>query len=586
MIKVPVWDRSALCAVLALAQPELFGGIVIRAGASPVRQKWLEAFHRLAPGDKPPVIVPASVAPDRLYASWSLARSIASGRPVQQPGLIDEAAGSTLVINMAERIDRQVAALVSAAMDENHERGHVAFCALLLDESDELEAGIPDILAERVAFHVDLNAVSLRDAVPFEYSRGNIELIKSNIDKTVAGDKWIKVIVETCLSVGINSMRVPLFCLATSRALAALNDETELLQEHVSLACQLVLAGRNLVQSGEPQQSPEQQAQSSEEPASEAQNADAEASHDQGRADQADEEETSAGGQDSLQNEIVEAVTNAAVEMRPPESKRLERKEGGVSGRSGELGYAFDRGRPDRVVRYQPGKGRVDVLATLRAAAPMQAMRGRTGPGDSLKLRKDDLRTKRFKRRKQCSVIFVVDASGSSAMHRMGEAKGAMESLLSQCYARRDLVSLVAFAGYKSEIVLPPTRSLLRAQRKISALTGGGPTPLAHALATASTLALSERSRGRTPFLVFMSDGRGNISLEGEPDRARSAEQASGLAKRFVRGQVSSVYFDTSRRPDPRSKALSDDLGAQYEFLPMASAGKVSAIVRERIGSQ
>jgi magnesium chelatase subunit D len=289
---------------------------------------------------------------------------------------------------------------------------------------------------------------------------------------------------------------------------------------------------------------------------------------------------------EQLHDEIVAAVASVAIQMNTPDVKSLDRRIGGVSGRFGELGLAYDRGRPDRLVRYQPGRGRVDVLATLRAAAPMQRIRGRTSPDQRLQLRMEDLRTKRFKRRKQCSVIFVVDASGSSAMHRMAEAKGAVESLLSQCYARRDLVSLVAFSGVTSKIVLRPTRSLVRAQREITDLSGGGATPLAHAVATAAELAHLERSRGRTPFLVFMSDGRGNISLQGEPDRAASTEQVRGLARRYIYGMVQSLYFDISRRPDARSKGLSDDLGAQYEFLPIANAGRVSELVRERIGSR
>jgi magnesium chelatase subunit D len=147
-------------------------------------------------------------------------------------------------------------------------------------------------------------------------------------------------------------------------------------------------------------------------------------------------------------------------------------------------------------------------------------------------------------------------------------------------------VSLVAFSGGKSDVVLQPTRSLVRAQREITDLSGGGATPLAHAVATAAELAHLERARGRTPFLVFMSDGRGNISLQGEPDRALCAEQVRAIARRHIYGMVPSLYFDISRRPDSRSKALSDDLGAQYEFLPVANAGRVSELVRERIGSQ
>jgi magnesium chelatase subunit D len=96
-------------------------------------------------------------------------------------------------------------------------------------------------------------------------------------------------------------------------------------------------------------------------------------------------------------------------------------------------------------------------------------------------VRKDDFRIFRLKRRTQTTIIFLVDASGSAAMHRLSEVKGAVELLLADCYVRRDRVALIAFRRKSAELLLPPTRSLVRAKRSLAALAAGGGTPLASA---------------------------------------------------------------------------------------------------------
>ena len=128
------------------------------------------------------------------------------------------------------------------------------------------------------------------------------------------------------------------------------------------------------------------------------------------------------------------------------------------------------------------------------------------------------------------------------------------------------------------------TRSLVRARRLLSDLPGGGATPLADALALAGRMVDSERGKGRSPILVLLSDGRGNISLEGEADRPRAAHQTKQLARQLKAMQTPALFFDISKRSDPRAKTLCDDLGAQYHFLPVADSSKVSRLVRDQIG--
>jgi magnesium chelatase subunit D len=102
-------------------------------------------------------------------------------------------------------------------------------------------------------------------------------------------------------------------------------------------------------------------------------------------------------------------------------------------------------------------------------------------------IRADDFQVMRYQQRSETTTLFVVDASGSSALHRLAEAKGAVESLLADCYVRRDRVALMAFRGKGCELILPPTRSLTRAKRSLAGLPGGGGTPMATAIDAAPT---------------------------------------------------------------------------------------------------
>ena len=136
---------------------------------------------------------------------------------------------------------------------------------------------------------------------------------------------------------------------------------------------------------------------------------------------------------------------------------------------------------------------------------------------------RDDFRVARIKQRNEATAIFAVDASGSTAFQRLAEAKGAVETILAECYVRRDKVALVAFRGKKAELLLPPTRSLERAKRALAGLPGGGGTPLASGLDEAFALAVQVRRAGGNPIVILLTDGRGNVTRDGEGNKVEGA---------------------------------------------------------------
>jgi magnesium chelatase subunit D len=253
------------------------------------------------------------------------------------------------------------------------------------------------------------------------------------------------------------------------------------------------------------------------------------------------------------------------------------------AGRAGAAAASGLHGRPVGSRRGVPRGGqRLHLIDTLRAAAPWQRLRrARARPGaPPILVRPDDFHLRRHEQKRSTTTIFALDASGSSALYRLAEAKGAVELLLAECYVRRDQVAVLAFRGAAAEVILPPTRSLVRAKRGLAGLPGGGGTPLAAGLDAAATLAAQVRRAGGTPVVVLLTDGRANVGRDGQGGRARAQEEAMAAA-RALRAQGGSVIvIDTSVRPEPAALALALAAGARYVALPQADAAALSRAVQ------
>ena len=246
--------------------------------------------------------------------------------------------------------------------------------------------------------------------------------------------------------------------------------------------------------------------------------------------------------------------------------------------------FILARGRPAGA-RPGPltGDARLSLLETLRAAAPWQPLR-RKSPGQTIAVRQDDFRIKKFKEQARTIAIFAVDASGSSAINRLAEAKGAIQLLLADCYVRRDQVALIAFRGRHAESLLAPTHALARAKRSLAGLPGGGPTPLATGIDAARALADSERRAGKLPLLVLLTDGGANIGRDGNPGRAAAAADALAAARACRLANLAALVVDTAPRPQKFVAALAAEMGGKYLPLPYADSARLSAAVQSQGG--
>jgi len=282
---------------------------------------------------------------------------------------------------------------------------------------------------------------------------------------------------------------------------------------------------------------------------------------------------------------VGDVVLEAALAALPPGLLAQMAAGGGLAqaraaGRAGAIHASSARGRR---VGHRPGApvhgARLDILATLRAAAPWQRLRPRA-PHARVAVRRDDFRVVRFAQSTRATTIFAVDASGSSAMQRLAEAKGAVQLLLAECYVRRDEVALVAFRNAGAEVLLPPTRSLARARRLLASLPGGGGTPLAAGIDAAVALAQATRARGNDPQCVVLTDGRANVGRDGVGGRERAERDAIAAARAARALAIPAIVVDISARPADAARRLADAMGARYLPLPHAQADAITRAVR------
>jgi magnesium chelatase subunit D len=218
------------------------------------------------------------------------------------------------------------------------------------------------------------------------------------------------------------------------------------------------------------------------------------------------------------------------------------------------------------------------LLATLRAAAPHQRARGRTGTG--LRLRRDDLREAVREGREGNLVLFCVDASGSmAARDRMSAVKGAVLSLLLDAYQRRDKVGLVTFRGSGAAVTLPPTSSVEVGARRLAALPTGGRTPLAAGLSAVDGVLRCERIRDprRRPLVVLLTDGRATYRPTPAADPVAEALAAARRLRRAGASSPQGHRYGTDRIPPGRAGVACVVVDCEQGPVRLGLAGRLAA---------
>ena len=565
---------AALAAVLFAVDPPGLGGVCLRAGPSPAR----DAFLAIVKGCVQPVRrMPLNIADGRLLGGLDIAATLRAGRPIAERGLLAEADGGVILVAMAERLTASVAGQLCATIDTGavvtardgvaaRHSARLGFVAL--DEGIAEDERVSAALADRLAFHVDLSCGL--DDDDLSYDSDAVAAAQGRLASVTAGDDIVAALCSTALALGIDSLRAPTLALRAALASAALAGRPAATLEDAALAARLVLAPRATRLPAQPD-APAEEAPPETPPETSS------------GPDEVPADEQTAADQPPLDDVVLEAAAAAIpagllaqLLVADPRAGRPR-----ATGKMGTLQSSGTRGRPGGVRRAAPSpQARLNLVETLRAAAPWQRLRQAETGQSRLQVRIEDFHVTRFRPRGETTTIFAVDASGSAAAARLAEAKGAVELLLADCYVRRDSVAVLAFRGRSAELLLPPTRSLVRAKRSLAALPGGGGTPLAAGLDAAAALAASVRRRGGTPVIVLLTDGRANVGRDGVGGRARAEPEALAAAGQLRAEGHLVLLIDTAARPTPQARALATAMAARYLPLPYADAAALSRAVQ------
>jgi magnesium chelatase subunit D len=580
------WADASLAAALLAIDPRGLGGAWLHAGATPARAAWLARLRDLLPPDEPLRKVPQHAGEDRLLGGLDLAATLAAGRPVAQRGLLAEADGGMLLLAMAERWPSSGVAHVCAALDAGEvvlERQGLAmrvparFGAVALDESIDDEEPVRAALRDRLGFWIHLEGLRTVDAAS-AVSPADVLGARARLPAVGIAEELTRALCATALQLGIDSLRAVVFAQRAAAALAALDGRDAVDEDDAAAAARLVFAARATVLPQAPEEQPPAEPPPPEPPQdSEPPPDDPERNDPQRNAERPPEELLVAAALAALPPGLL-----ARLALGGP--RRPTR--GG--GKSGAAQRSLARGRPLGARRGDPRRGaRLALIDTLRAAAPWQPLRRRTDGGDDARVhvRRDDFHVVRYRQRTPTTTIFVVDASGSAALNRLSEAKGAVELLLAECYVRRDEVAVIAFRGKGADLLLPPTRSLVRAKRSLAGLPGGLGTPLASALEAAAMLAHKVRRSGHSPVLVLLTDGQANVARDGTPGRERAEADALVAARGLREANVATLFVDISPRANPKAARLAEAMGARYLALPHADARALSGVVMAATGT-